>query len=242
MNISLSAFFVPENLFSRDGFGSPVPRQPAHLHTQAESGTYLRGSSRVQRRRPFFIYLHIEGRLNEGPRLQRKHKDETKQNKTNVTPMSNQSKTDKHTHTLSKTQGTQSRAQETHIMDRRRRRYSATPIPGNLVEGTQEGQISCLSGDVPVECVRLMPVSLTAARGYGTIYCCCCCRIYRASTILPSYIRGCQSGMWSQRDVPSRRSPKDSRIVTIVSLTCVLVSCLVGVWLGCTSVVPATVR
>ena len=28
-NISLSAF-VPENLVSRDGFGSPVPRQPAH--------------------------------------------------------------------------------------------------------------------------------------------------------------------------------------------------------------------
>ena len=27
--ISLSAF-VPENLVSRDGFGSPVPRQPAH--------------------------------------------------------------------------------------------------------------------------------------------------------------------------------------------------------------------
>ena len=37
MNVSLSAF-VPENLVSRDGFGSPVPRQPAHLHTQAESG------------------------------------------------------------------------------------------------------------------------------------------------------------------------------------------------------------
>ena len=33
----LSAF-APENLVSRDGFGSPVPRQPAHLHTQAESG------------------------------------------------------------------------------------------------------------------------------------------------------------------------------------------------------------
>ena len=31
-SISLSAF-VPENLVSRDGFGSPVPRQPAHLHT-----------------------------------------------------------------------------------------------------------------------------------------------------------------------------------------------------------------
>ena len=36
MNIPLSAF-VPENLVSRDGFGSPVPHQPAHLHTQAES-------------------------------------------------------------------------------------------------------------------------------------------------------------------------------------------------------------
>ena len=35
MNIFLSAF-VPENLVSRDGSGSPVPRQPAHLHTQAE--------------------------------------------------------------------------------------------------------------------------------------------------------------------------------------------------------------
>ena len=44
MNISLS------------GFGSHVPRQPAHLHTQAESGPYLRDSSRVPRRRPF-IYL-----------------------------------------------------------------------------------------------------------------------------------------------------------------------------------------
>ena len=29
--------FTPENLVSRDGFGSPVPRQPAHLRTQAES-------------------------------------------------------------------------------------------------------------------------------------------------------------------------------------------------------------
>ena len=55
MNISLSAF-APENLISRDGFGSPVPREPAHLHTQAESGPHLRDSSRVARRRPF-IYL-----------------------------------------------------------------------------------------------------------------------------------------------------------------------------------------
>ena len=50
-NIPLSPC-VPENLISRDGFSRPVPRQPAHLHTQAESGAYLRGSSRVPRRRP----------------------------------------------------------------------------------------------------------------------------------------------------------------------------------------------
>ena len=53
MNISLSAF-VPKNLVSRDGFGSSVQRQRAHLHTQAESGAYLRDSSRVPRR-PFVI-------------------------------------------------------------------------------------------------------------------------------------------------------------------------------------------
>ena len=44
--------FVPESFVSRDGFGSSVPRQPAHhLHTQAESGAYFRDSSRVPRRR-----------------------------------------------------------------------------------------------------------------------------------------------------------------------------------------------
>ena len=48
--------FAPENLVSRDGFGSPVPRQPTHLHTQAKSGTYLRDYSRFPRRRSF-IYL-----------------------------------------------------------------------------------------------------------------------------------------------------------------------------------------
>ena len=47
-NISLSPC-VPENLVSRDGFSRPVPRQPAHLHPQAESGAYLRDSSRVYR-------------------------------------------------------------------------------------------------------------------------------------------------------------------------------------------------
>ena len=59
MNISLSAF-APENLVSRDGFGSPVPRQPAHFHTQAESGAYLRDSSRVPRRRQYnYCYCPI---------------------------------------------------------------------------------------------------------------------------------------------------------------------------------------
>ena len=48
--------FAPEDLVSRDGFGSPVPRQPAHVHTQAETGAYLPNSSRVPQRRPF-IYL-----------------------------------------------------------------------------------------------------------------------------------------------------------------------------------------
>ena len=58
MNISLSAF-VPESLVSRDGFGSPVPRQPAHLHTQAESGAYSRGSSRFPRRLHLFIVVVV---------------------------------------------------------------------------------------------------------------------------------------------------------------------------------------
>ena len=52
MNSSLSAF-APENLLSRDGFDSPVPRHPVHLHTQAESGAHLRDSSQVPRGRPF---------------------------------------------------------------------------------------------------------------------------------------------------------------------------------------------
>ena len=36
---SLSAF-APKNSVSRDGFGSPVLRQPAHLQTLAESGAH----------------------------------------------------------------------------------------------------------------------------------------------------------------------------------------------------------
>ena len=49
--------FAPENLISRDGFGSPAPRQPAHLHTQAGSGAYLQDSSRVVWWR-LFIFLN----------------------------------------------------------------------------------------------------------------------------------------------------------------------------------------
>ena len=55
IDYSLSAF-APENLISRDGFGSPVPCQPDHLHTRAGSGAYLRDSSRVPRRRPFIYF------------------------------------------------------------------------------------------------------------------------------------------------------------------------------------------
>ena len=50
--------FVVGNSVSRDRFGSPVRRQLAHLQTQAESGAYLRDSSRVPRRRPVIILNH----------------------------------------------------------------------------------------------------------------------------------------------------------------------------------------
>ena len=47
VNISLSAF-APENLVSRDGFGSPVPRQPGHSVLRLNVVlTYVRDSSRV---------------------------------------------------------------------------------------------------------------------------------------------------------------------------------------------------
>ena len=59
-NIPLSPY-VPENLASRDEFSRPVPRQPAHLHTQAESGAYSRDSSRVPRRRPFMKPPYVIG-------------------------------------------------------------------------------------------------------------------------------------------------------------------------------------
>ena len=48
-NIPLSPC-VPENFVSRDGFSRPVPRQPAHLHTQAESGPRLVRSTNLMSR------------------------------------------------------------------------------------------------------------------------------------------------------------------------------------------------
>ena len=55
MEISLSAF-VPENFFSRDGFGSPVRVSLLISILEGESGAYLWDSSRVPRQRPF---IHI---------------------------------------------------------------------------------------------------------------------------------------------------------------------------------------
>ena len=66
--------YVPENLVSRDAFSRPVPRQPAHLHTQAESSAHLRNSSRIPRRRPLVPSLSghaIAYRWRSLPRVRR---------------------------------------------------------------------------------------------------------------------------------------------------------------------------
>ena len=61
MNISPSPF-APENLVSRDDFGSPVLCQPAYLHTQAESGAYSWDSSRFPGTGPVvFIIVPVTG-------------------------------------------------------------------------------------------------------------------------------------------------------------------------------------
>ena len=63
-------FTVPvracENLASRDGSAVPSRVSLFILHTQAESGAYLRDSSRVPRRRPF-IYIKIAIRHRVSP-------------------------------------------------------------------------------------------------------------------------------------------------------------------------------
>ena len=50
--------YAPENVVSRDGFSRPVPRQPAHLHSQAESGAYSRDSSRFPRASILILNRH----------------------------------------------------------------------------------------------------------------------------------------------------------------------------------------
>ena len=62
MNISLSPF-APEN-YSQDGFGHPVPRQPANSPHPGSS----RDSSRFPRRRPF-IYLKLPYAIGSVPSL-----------------------------------------------------------------------------------------------------------------------------------------------------------------------------
>ena len=59
-NIPLSPC-VPEKLVSRDGFSRPVPRQPAHLHTQAESSLdiLLRRSRRAQWKGMLFLTFSV---------------------------------------------------------------------------------------------------------------------------------------------------------------------------------------
>ena len=51
---------MPENFVSRDGFSRPVPRQPAHLHIQAEYGAYEIPPG-VPRRRPIMKPLYAIG-------------------------------------------------------------------------------------------------------------------------------------------------------------------------------------
>ena len=41
--------------------------------------------------------------------------------------------------------------------------------PGDLVEGTQEGQSTYSSGGIPVECVGFLPASSTGTRGPGIV-------------------------------------------------------------------------
>ena len=62
-----------------------------------------------------------------------------------------------HTHTHTHTDARPGREEDT-------ARLGQADARRHLVAGTQKGQISYLSVDVPVECVRLMPISVTAAR------------------------------------------------------------------------------
>ena len=70
MNISPSPF-APENLAARDGFDSPVPRQPPHLQTHAKYGAYLPDFSRVPRRHLFIYYFKPPYAIGSVPRVYR---------------------------------------------------------------------------------------------------------------------------------------------------------------------------
>ena len=73
-DIPLSTWCVPENLVSRDGFSRPVPRQPAHLHTQAESGAYLRDSwNEFGRLRQALVHSQTTNALGRRPRQSSTH-------------------------------------------------------------------------------------------------------------------------------------------------------------------------
>ena len=48
---------VPENLVSRDGFSRPVPRQPAHLHTQADIWCLLTGFLPISAAASIYVFL-----------------------------------------------------------------------------------------------------------------------------------------------------------------------------------------
>ena len=50
---------VRANLVSLDGFGSPVPRQPAHLYTQAKSAAYLQDYALALRDGVHLLAVHI---------------------------------------------------------------------------------------------------------------------------------------------------------------------------------------
>ena len=88
-------------------------------------------------------------------------------------------------------------------------------------------------------CVRLI-LRTRYAPGSTDIYCGGIGSFYLRGSCGPQSLQGVQSV--PRHKISYRgRSLKD-RIVTIVSLTRVLVSCVVGVWLGIISVGPTTVR
>ena len=68
--------FAAKNLVSQDGFGSPVPRQPARLHPQIDTGAYMRDYSRDPRRPPLpYIHRHTSSGQYQVDRVTQLHTD-----------------------------------------------------------------------------------------------------------------------------------------------------------------------